>query len=53
METTSFTRQKKLKMHPTTGKIMLAVFRDSQRHYEERGSTMNSEMLCDRLKPAI
>jgi hypothetical protein len=40
---------------------MLTVFWDSQalllEHYQERGSTVNSadnsEMLCDKLKPAI
>jgi hypothetical protein len=61
METPSFAHQKKLKMHPTAGKLMLTVLGGSQGlllvYYEERDSTMKSahysEMLCDKLKPAI
>jgi hypothetical protein len=52
---------KELKMHPTTGKLMLTVLWGSQglrlEHYQERSSTVrsthNREMLCDKLKPAI
>ena len=53
--------KKKFKSQPSTGKLMLTVFWDSQgpvlEHYQERGTTINSarysEMLTDRLKPAI
>jgi len=48
-------------MHPTAGELMLTVFWDPQwlllEHCRERGSTVNSsvysEMLCDKLKPAL
>ena len=53
--------KKKFKTQPSTGKLVLTVFWDSQgpvlEHYQERGTTLNSawysEMLTDRLKPAI
>jgi hypothetical protein len=52
--------KQKFRMHPTAGKLMLTVFRDSQglllELCTERGSTVNStvyiEMVCDKLKPA-
>ena len=61
MDISSFTRQEKVQMNPTAGRLMLTVFWDSQglllEHYQERGSTVNSahnsEVLCDKLKPAI
>ena len=53
--------KKKFKTQPSTGKLMLTVFWDSQgpvlEHYQERGTTINSawysEMLIDKLKLAI
>jgi hypothetical protein len=43
------------KMHPTTGRLMLAVFWNSQglllERYQERG--YYGDMLCVRLKPAV
>jgi hypothetical protein len=52
---------RKLRMHPTAGKFMLAVFWDSQglllECHKERGSTVNgslySEMPSDKLKLAV
>jgi len=53
--------RKNIKSQPSAGKLMLAVFWDSQgpilEHYQERGSTINnahySEMLIDKMKPEI
>jgi hypothetical protein len=61
METFDIAGQKKFKTQPSAEKVMLTVFWDSQEpileHYQERGTTANSvhysEMLCDKLKPAI
>ena len=48
---------KNFKSQPSAGKLMLTVFWDTQgpilEHYQERGSTINSEMLIDRLKREI
>jgi len=59
MDTSSFAHQEKVQMHPTAGKLTLTRFLDSQGLLleQERGSAVNSadnsEMLCDKLKPAI
>ena len=53
--------KQKFRMHPTAGELMLTVFWDSQglllEHCRKRGSTVNSsvysEVLCDKLKPAL
>jgi hypothetical protein len=53
--------KKKFKSQPSAGKLLLAVFWDSQgpvlEHNQERGTTINSagykDMLIDCLKPAI
>jgi hypothetical protein len=66
METSPLALQAKVqnasncRMHPTVERLMLTVFWDSQglllELCRERGSTVNStvysEVLCDKLKPA-
>jgi hypothetical protein len=61
METSDIAGQKKVRTQPSTGKVILTVFWDSQgpilEHCQERGTTVNSahysDMLRDKLKPAI
>ena len=61
MESSTIALQEKVQTQPCAGNLMLTVFWDSQglvlEHYQERITTINSaqysEMLTDRLKPAI
>ena len=53
--------KRKFRMHATAGDLTLTVFWDSQglvlEHCREKGATVNSsvysEVLCDKLKPAL
>jgi hypothetical protein len=53
--------KKEFNTHPTAGRLLLTVFWITQqllmKHYQERGSTVNSayynEVLCDEITPAI
>jgi hypothetical protein len=56
-ETFTIAQKKRHKNQPSGGKLMLKFFESRKgpvmEYYQERGTTINSETLTDRLKPAI